>query len=72
MRTDVGGRVIFVLTDAGRQAEQNQALAGGHPPRLRLEAQVVDVERVISAGAGDVQRGQITHQVTDGDAGNQQ
>src|SRR5436853_270849 len=26
VRTDVGGRVIFVLTDAGRQAEQNQAL----------------------------------------------
>src|SRR3954454_9537317 len=41
---DVGRRIVLVLAETGRQAEHQQALARRHTPRLRLQAQVVDVE----------------------------
>src|SRR3954465_2687007 len=41
---DIGGGVILVLTETGRQSKQQQALAGRDAPRFGLEAQVVDVE----------------------------
>src|SRR3954467_10686120 len=49
VRADVRGCVILVLTEAGCQPEQQQALAGRHAPRLRLQTELVDQQRIASA-----------------------
>src|SRR4051812_14882826 len=54
VRADVGRRIVLVLAEAGRQTEQQQALARRDAPRLRLQAEVVHVEQVSTAVAGDV------------------
>src|SRR5690242_2913675 len=44
VRTHISRGVVLVLTDAGREAEEDQALAGGKTPGLGFETEVVDVE----------------------------
>src|SRR2546423_3759029 len=72
VRANVSRSVVFVLTDTGGEPKENQTLAGRYAPCLRLEAEVIDVERVIPAGARNVQCRQISHEVAHGDSRNEQ
>src|SRR5205085_696707 len=44
VRTDIGRRIVLVLTDSSREPEENQTLAGGYAASVGLQAKVVDVE----------------------------